>query len=950
MALLPRLNHQHTHRKKTRNKRLLPSKIVVCLTSVFILVVFVSSESFASLKRERFKVFSISRNDVKALAGFGKGRAFTRQKDEETNERGQKRTLDDASLENHEYERKGVGVTEERLKFTDDDDDEEDNDEADKEENTRRSKQRRGKENVEENAASNAATLSTTSTANENEENANNKEKMSPRKIAFLSMPKQLSKKHLSAKSQAPQTLSEARVKLNEGLRHVKNEQKMRREITRSIKQHTTVAKRTAKFVGQRSSSDSSSGGSSSSESNSESEERRNEESNENDEGGERGGEQQHATTDDPQKMTEIDRLAWEINTKEFTKSKFPWADPFVVLCERYSRFLRNGVRYKTVPWANLVEDINAKYEADGQTITSNTEMLMVTFAIERLKEIHDEESRVRTKLEEIERKLIASARESSSKALERLKADSGMADVDDDDDGKENEGDKGAKDPALSTSRGGRPNGRNNKQYLVDEREFNEEFIPKVRKLAKALLKDVQWVHDEDSEEYKNMYATYDNFHKSHSSGERIDEKDIQVPKGVSLGEFEKRFLPENGQAYPSGKKKPSCALVGNSRALLANDRLGEQIDDHDVVMRLNQAPSKRFEKYVGHKTTHRLLNAKWTQAYKSNPYLQTEPNVTFVITRTDWLTYLRAAKVMANLKPNYFPKNAASSASFSSSEEEDNGASSNNNNNAIGGDTTAMDEFGDIVPVENSKMPSDEQDVDIAERVKQGMPTLRLLSRSAVDGAGDVLRALKQNLEIVRGKAYKGKASPSSGFLGFHLLRQFCDTLDVYGVGDDIAFTGAAWHYFETQHFQSSREFGAVPHHSFTLESDVMQLLDATEQIRHQRVHVDKETMQRLEFMKGAPIREIRAPQNLGRIANAQAKREQNKKAAASSERPSSSFGGSGGLSHAESSMMKRGYGSAKKRSGGSKAAASKKESSFTSSKLDSDSESADPLSGLV
>ena len=44
------------------------------------------------------------------------------------------------------------------------------------------------------------------------------------------------------------------------------------------------------------------------------------------------------------------------------------------------------------------------------------------------------------------------------------------MADVDDDDDdGKENEGDKGAKDPALSTSRGGRPNGRNNKQYLVE-------------------------------------------------------------------------------------------------------------------------------------------------------------------------------------------------------------------------------------------------------------------------------------------------------------------------------------------------------------------------------------------------------------------------------------------------------------------------------------------------
>ena len=419
------------------------------------------------------------------------------------------------------------------------------------------------------------------------------------------------------------------------------------------------------------------------------------------------------------------------------------------------------------------MEDINVKFEADGQTITSNTEMVMVTFAIERLREIYDEESRLRTNLEQIERKLLASVQESSNRALEKFKADSGVVDLGDV---------NGAKDPELSWTRGGRSNGRNNKQqYFEEEREFNEAFIPKVRKLAKALLKDVQWVHDEGSEEYKNMYATYDNFHKSHASGERIDENDIQVPTGVSLGEFEKRFLPENGQPYPIGKRKPSCALVGNSRALLANDRLGELIDDHDIVMRLNQAPSKRFEKYVGHKTTHRLLNAKWTQAYKSNPYLQTEPNVTFVITRTDWLTYLKAAKVMANLKPNYFPKSSSSSLS----EEE-----GYNTNNDAERDATSG-EFGEIVTVD-LKMPSEEQDVDIAERIEQGMPTLRLLSRSAVDGAGDVLRALKQKLEIIRGKAYKGKASPSSGFLGFHLLRQICESLDVYGIGDDIECEG--------------------------------------------------------------------------------------------------------------------------------------------------------------
>jgi len=739
------------------------------------------------------------------------------------------------------------------------------------------------------------------------DENGN---KLSPRKIAFLSMPKTLSKKqHMRA--QQPQTLSDARVKLNEGLRHVKNEQKMRREITRSIKQHTTVAKRTAKFVHQKASSESNNSNNADDEENSEVE----------------GGKSSQHTT----RTNEIDRIAWEINTKEFNKRELPWAEPFVLLCERYSRFLRNGIKYKTVPWANLIEDITAKYEADGQTITPSTELIMVTFAIERLKEIHDEEAKIRSKLEEVERKLIASAQESSTKALERIKRDSGLSDSDDDEI-KSN----GKSDPELSTSRGNRPNGRNNKQYLDDERSFNEAFIPKVRKLAQALLKDINWIHDEGSEEYKNMYATYDSFHKNHNSGERIEEKDIQVPKGVELGEFEKRFLPENGSPY-SGKRKPSCALVGNSRALLANDQLGTQIDDHDVVMRLNQAPSRRFERYVGHKTTHRLLNAKWTQAYKSNPFLQTEPNVTFVITRTDWLTYLRAAKIISALKPNYFPKDyyVDSSAAAAASAAGEDFSSTEDTSEDDSTTATVLNEFGEIIPIAIS-----EEDVTLSERIQQGMPTLRLLSRGAVDGAGDVLRALKQNLEIVRGKAYKGKASPSSGFLGFHLLRQICNTLDVYGVGDDIAYTGAAWHYFETQHFQSSREFGAVPHHSFTLESDVMQLLDATNQIRHQRMHVDKETMQRLEFFKGAPIREIRAPQNLGRIQNAQTKREQNNKRS----------GGASAMSHAEQSMRNRGYGgSNNKREKEKKRKSSSGNNSEQRSDLDGSGINDDPLEGL-
>ena len=48
------------------------------------------------------------------------------------------------------------------------------------------------------------------------------------------------------------------------------------------------------------------------------------------------------------------------------------------------------------------------------------------------------------------------------------------------------------------------------------------------------------------------------------------------------------------------------SCALVGNSRSMLMQER-GEEIDEHEVVLRLNQAPTNAFEKWVGSKTTHR-------------------------------------------------------------------------------------------------------------------------------------------------------------------------------------------------------------------------------------------------------------------------------------------------------------------------------------------------------
>ena len=47
-----------------------------------------------------------------------------------------------------------------------------------------------------------------------------------------------------------------------------------------------------------------------------------------------------------------------------------------------------------------------------------------------------------------------------------------------------------------------------------------------------------------------------------------------------------------------------------------LLKSKVGETIDEHDVVLRYNNAPTRTFEEFVGSKTTFKLLNRKWAGA----------------------------------------------------------------------------------------------------------------------------------------------------------------------------------------------------------------------------------------------------------------------------------------------------------------------------------------------
>lgn len=66
--------------------------------------------------------------------------------------------------------------------------------------------------------------------------------------------------------------------------------------------------------------------------------------------------------------------------------------------------------------------------------------------------------------------------------------------------------------------------------------------------------------------------------------------------------------WISEDFPVFSSSRRRQICAVVGASRNLL-DSRYGHLIDAHDVVIRVNRAPTDAFDSDVGEKTTHHVM-----------------------------------------------------------------------------------------------------------------------------------------------------------------------------------------------------------------------------------------------------------------------------------------------------------------------------------------------------
>ena len=218
------------------------------------------------------------------------------------------------------------------------------------------------------------------------------------------------------------------------------------------------------------------------------------------------------------------------------------------------------------------------------------------------------------------------------------------------------------------------------------------------------------------------------------------------------------------------------TCAVVLNSGVLTTygDRKQGERIDNHDAVFRVNQAPTKYFERFAGKKTTLRVLNRKWTQIFNQ------KMGKGFLFADTAGASY-----VVTRARTTEFEHLAA---------------------------TVRKERDGDV------KVFS--------------------MAHGVATRARWTLRAFREGLLKLRPSKRKKfrdlstGLSPSSGFIAIYIARHLCGKVAVYGMSLERSWEGdtlrAPYHYFTTMDgrhsVMDSIQLRAHESHAFDLEGELL------------------------------------------------------------------------------------------------------------------------------
>eukprot|EP00238_Polyblepharides_amylifera_P015910 CAMPEP_0196584442 /NCGR_PEP_ID=MMETSP1081-20130531/47083_1 /TAXON_ID=36882 /ORGANISM="Pyramimonas amylifera, Strain CCMP720" /LENGTH=627 /DNA_ID=CAMNT_0041905647 /DNA_START=254 /DNA_END=2138 /DNA_ORIENTATION=- len=268
------------------------------------------------------------------------------------------------------------------------------------------------------------------------------------------------------------------------------------------------------------------------------------------------------------------------------------------------------------------------------------------------------------------------------------------------------------------------------------------------------------------------------------------------RAPPESQMAAFPPHLLPVSGQAVLAKFTWGKCAVVGSSGAL-AGAGHGSIIDSHDIVLRFNHAPTLSHQDHVGSKTTFRILNRKWTQAYAAREpkvggkKLPLEGDVTLVSTRT------------------------------------------------------SADLFGRLKHALNASHP--------------GLQVIEQNSRT-VTYASDILGAYRECVRRASGQTFSGGSVPSLALVMVLTLLQVCQEVTVYGCGSaSTRDKPARFHYFKTPTLDitapdKAHSLAAEASLLRALaHSDLLTLCTAHECIRDRELQVLGERWQASQFLQG-------------------------------------------------------------------------------------------------